>query len=102
MKKATRYINFFIVVIVFGLLLWWLVLVTDQSADVTKESGKATLKEQIGKTIRLSYSIEGVYPPSIEYLEKNYGLRIDEKYFVHYEVFADNIMPQYEVYDRPD
>lgn len=102
MKKVSRYINIFIVVIVFGLLLWWLVTVTNQSADVTKESGKSAIKEQIGKTIRLSYSIEGVYPPSIEYLEKNYGLRIDEKYFVHYEIFADNIMPQYEVYDRPD
>jgi hypothetical protein len=47
------------------------------------------------------YSIEGRYPPDYEYLEKNYGLKIDtDKYAVFYSLFASNIMPDITVLEK--
>ena len=44
------------------------------------------------------YAIEGRYPPSVEYLEENYGIQIDrERYHVFYEGFASNVMPDITV-----
>ena len=44
------------------------------------------------------YAIEGRYPPSVEYLEENYGIQIDhDKYNVFYDGFASNIMPEITV-----
>lgn len=41
------------------------------------------------------YAIEGRYPPSVEYLEENYGVRIDrDRYNVFYNGFASNVMPE--------
>ena len=102
MRKLASHLHIFIVVAIFALMISWVVVLSGKSSEMTAENSKIAVKEQIGKTIRLCYSIEGIYPPSIEYLKDNYGLIIDERYFVHYEIFADNIMPQYEVYDMEE
>ena len=47
------------------------------------------------------YATEGVYPPTIEYLEERYGVQIDrERYTVHYDIFAENLMPDILVLPR--
>lgn len=44
------------------------------------------------------YAIEGVYPPDLEYLEEHYGVQIDrDRYLVHYDIFAENLMPNITV-----
>ena len=44
------------------------------------------------------YAIEGRYPPSVEYLEENYGVMINrKKYHVFYDGFASNVMPDITV-----
>lgn len=43
-------------------------------------------------------AIEGSYPLSLEYLEDNYGVHVnDDLYFVNYEAFASNVMPSVSV-----
>ncbi|MCL2055836.1 MAG: hypothetical protein FWH02_01280 [Oscillospiraceae bacterium] len=45
------------------------------------------------------YALEGRYPLSISYLTENYGLSVDtDKFVVHYQAFASNIMPDIDVY----
>lgn len=57
------------------------------------------LSDAIKRSAVQCYAIEGFYPPSIEYLEDNYGLVVDhDNYVVIYHVFASNIMPDIEVY----
>lgn len=57
------------------------------------------LADAIVRSAVQCYAIEGFYPPSIEYLEDNYGLVVDhDKYVVSYSIFASNIMPDVEVY----
>ena len=55
-------------------------------------------EESIRRAVVSCYAIEGTYPESYEYIKDNYRVRIDEsKYFVRYEVFASNIMPEFRI-----
>ncbi|MEG1447953.1 MAG: hypothetical protein RR048_04075 [Oscillospiraceae bacterium] len=59
------------------------------------------LEQSINEAIVCCYSIEGKYPPNLEYLEKNYNLYINhDKYLVDYDIFASNIMPDVIVIDK--
>lgn len=47
------------------------------------------------------YSIEGYYPPSVEYMEEHFGLIYDkEKYYIEYSIIGDSIMPTFEITER--
>lgn len=62
------------------------------------ERGAQTLKDAVRRASVQCYAIEGRYPPSVEYLEENYGIIIDrDKYDVFYSGFASNIMPDITV-----
>lgn len=57
------------------------------------------LKDAVKRSAVQCYAIEGFYPPNVNYLVNNYGLIVDsEKYVVSYLVFAENIMPEIEVF----
>jgi hypothetical protein len=63
--------------------------------------GLAITEQGIRRAVIQCYAIEGAYPPSIEYLENNYGVQIDhEQYFVYYESYAENIMPDVIVREK--
>lgn len=64
----------------------------------TGERNQETLRKAIARASVQCYAIEGRYPPSVEYLEDNYGVQIDHnKYNVFYDGFASNIMPEITV-----
>ena len=53
-----------------------------------------TLEQAIHKSVAHCYAVEGVYPESLEYLKEEYGISYDsEKYFVDYQIWGENIMP---------
>lgn len=59
------------------------------------------IRQAVRRAAVQCYSIEGMYPSEVEYLEDNYGITIDnEKFFVDYSCMASNIMPEIEVYER--
>ena len=54
-----------------------------------------TLRKAVTRASVQCYAIEGRYPPSVEYLEENYGVQINrKKYNVFYDGFASNVMPE--------
>lgn len=54
-----------------------------------------TLKKAVTRASVQCYAIEGRYPPSVDYLEENYGIQINrKKYNVFYDGFASNVMPE--------
>lgn len=60
--------------------------------------GTETLRSAIRRASVQCYAIEGRYPPSVQYLEDNYGILIDrERYHVFYNGFASNVMPEITV-----
>ena len=59
------------------------------------------LEDSIRRACISCYSIEGIYPPTISYLQENYGLQLNDKHYtVFYEAFAENIMPEITVVIR--
>ncbi len=55
----------------------------------------------IDRAARQCYALEGAYPPTLEYLEDNYGLVLDhDRYHYLYEVIGSNIHPIIEVLDK--
>ena len=47
------------------------------------------------------YAVEGAYPDTLEYLKDHYQLAYDEeRYFVTYEAFASNLIPDIWVTER--
>lgn len=62
------------------------------------ENAAAAIRETVESSARQCYVIEGVYPPSLQYLEDNYGLEINtEEYYVVYDVYASNLPPAVKV-----
>ena len=44
------------------------------------------------------YAVEGKYPPSLDYIYENYGVRVDQnRYAVYYDIVAANLMPSVRV-----
>ncbi len=71
------------------------------AAQSSMEEGLRVTEDHLRRTIVSCYALEGRYPPSIAYLQEQYGLQVDEeKYIVHYEIFAENIMPDITVLER--
>lgn len=69
-----------------------------QFGERTGARDQETLKKAIARASVQCYAIEGRYPPSIEYLEENYGVMINrKKYNVFYDGFASNVMPDITV-----
>jgi len=54
--------------------------------------------DAIERAARQCYALEGAYPPTLDYLEENYGLTLDwNRYHYFYDVIGSNIHPIIEV-----
>jgi len=69
-----------------------------QTEESSRSEGLRILEDSIRRAVVIAYAVEGRYPESIEYIEENYGIRIDwSKYYVHYSIFASNLLPDITV-----
>ncbi|MBE6036617.1 MAG: hypothetical protein E7223_03195 [Clostridiales bacterium] len=63
--------------------------------------GKEQLETALRRAAVSCYAAEGIYPPSLSYLQEHYGLQIDEdRYLVFYEIQASNLMPEITVLEK--
>lgn len=86
---------------IFLLFISFLYFAVNSAEMGTDEEKYNVLKDALGRSIVQCYAIEGFYPPNVEYLEKNYGLVVDyDKYIISYNVFASNIMPEFDVFSK--
>lgn len=70
-----------------------LALLVAGHSDLTEDSAFA-IRAAVRRSAMQCYVVEGVYPPSLSYLEDNYGLQINhEDYYVTYDAFASNLPP---------
>lgn len=87
------------VLIFIGLLVFLSAGIGNVSSASEAES-RQILQEAVLRATVQCYAIEGMYPPDIKYLVDNYGLAFDrDRFIVHYEVFAGNILPDITVID---
>ncbi len=101
-KKASgSMLNMLLPLLVFLLFLILFYLGIGQTQRVADKENLQVLQQAVLRATVQCYAIEGMYPPNVAYLEKNYGVIIDaEKYIVHYEAFATNILPNIEVLEK--
>ena len=59
------------------------------------------LEETLRRAAVACYAAEGIYPPDLAYMQKRYGIQINEKrYMVDYIFIADNLMPDITVLEK--
>ena len=70
---------------------------TVSARDLSDESA-AAIKNAIRRGALQCYAVEGIYPPTLEYLEENYGLQVNSRdFYIRYDIFASNIAPEITV-----
>ena len=103
MRRKQQHSNWtpLIAVLLFTLVLCVVIVGTGQVATTASEEGMVATRQAIQRAAVLCYASEGFYPPTLAYIEENYGVQIDyENYVIGYEVFASNIMPSIRVAAR--
>lgn len=100
-KINTRLIVTVLSVALFIAVLCWFLIAVGRTEDAAASQRLEALKQSVENSITLCYSIEGVYPESLDYLIENYAVRYDtSEYIVHYDCFAANIRPSVTVIER--
>jgi len=75
---------------VMGIILYGL----SQTEASSKAEALRILDDSIRRAVVTCYAIEGRYPESVAYIEEHYNIHIDrDRFIVHYQIFATNIMP---------
>ena len=88
------------ILLVLAVVAFFVVCVTRLESG-RQAQGKQQLEEAVRRTVVTCYSVDGFYPPSIQYMQDHYGLQYDsKKYTIHYEVFASNLMPEITVLEK--
>lgn len=101
-KKKLNYFEAFGMTLFLIAVIVWFSLGFNDVGKANKAQQLSETRASVLKSVVLCYSVEGQFPPDIDYLKKNYGLFLnDDKYIVSYEVFAPNIMPDISVFERP-
>ena len=66
----------------------------------SRTKARESLEETLNRDIVHCYAVEGVYPPSLDFIEQNYGLEYDtDMLYVDYVPIASNIYPDVTVID---
>ncbi|MBR2729510.1 MAG: hypothetical protein IKD92_06525 [Lachnospiraceae bacterium] len=95
-KKKIPAILFLLLAVAAAALVWY--FASHVSARDLSEESAAAIREAIRRSALQCYAVEGVYPPTLEYLEDNYGLQVNTRdYYIRYDIFASNIAPEVTV-----
>ena len=66
-----------------------------------RDVDKQQLETALRRASAACYAAEGIYPPDLEYMQKHYGIRInEEEYTVIYQMIASNLMPDITVLEK--
>ncbi|MBP3784366.1 MAG: hypothetical protein J6I68_14065 [Butyrivibrio sp.] len=92
--------NFYrvISVVIFVLIAVFFIQAVEYSGRSSIEKEQESLENAISRDIVQCYALEGMYPPSLSYMEDHYGLTYDKNvFFVDYQPIAANLYPDYTV-----
>lgn len=90
-----------VIVLCIALAVGWFCLSVAELGRSSQEEGIRVLDRSLRRTAVACYAAEGFYPPDVAYMQTHYGLQYDEeRYYVHYEIFASNLMPDITVVEK--
>ncbi len=91
------FVRYIPAVIIFIVILTIVIFALNDINGTSESEGLTITENSVRRAVITCYAQEGSYPPDIEYLKENYGLRISDEYLVYYDIFASNIMPNITV-----
>jgi len=85
--------------IIFTLAIIGMILIGLRQAEQSNRAEELRLLEEaILRAAIHNYAVAGRFPESLSYISEKYKIYIDQSRFVvHYEVFAENILPNIKV-----
>ena len=88
-----------IIPVIFTIAIIVIVLIGLRQADeANRAEGLRVLEEALHRAVIHSYAVEGSFPESLAHITETYGIYIDStRFVVHYDVFAQNILPYIRV-----
>lgn len=90
-------------VILFVLVVVWFLVSVGNADDAAEKKRADSVYSMVMNGAVLCYSIEGEYPPDLDYLKENYGVIVDnDKYVVDYRYFGANIRPTVVVVEKTE
>ena len=99
-KKTVIYL--ILAAAVIAVLAVGIAVFTGLQREALLEEGAVSIRETVEKAARQCYVVEGVYPPTLAYMEENYGLKVNTKdYYITYSAFASNLPPTIIVTVKP-
>lgn len=102
-KKNHRSFRFSLTLLLFGLILLLFLYGVNTLSDSNVSRQKDSLEKVLSRSITYCYSVEGVYPESLEYLKEHYGLTYNEElFFVDYRTTGSNLLPDVTIIERKD
>ena len=99
-KKKRQSLGWIPTAAVFLLIGIWLFSALGDLQRGSGEEGRKQLELALQRSAAACYAAEGIYPPSVDYLVDHYGIQIEDKYVVYYDVFASNLMPEITVLEK--
>jgi len=89
------------ILIIFSMVLFFALTGFSDAQNASDVEGLRIAEESIWRAVISCFAAEGRYPPTFEYLQEHYGVTINEdRFIVHFNVFATNIMPDIVVLPR--
>lgn len=102
-KKSAGKFPLLFPVITFAVIVALFLIGVNQVSEHSSSEQKRSLETIIQRDVVHCYASEGSYPPSLDYLESNYGLTYDHsKFFVDYQPIGENIFPEITVFEKFD
>lgn len=88
-------------IVLFAAIALFMLYGLQNAAESSRVESLRSTEDALRRAVVSCYALEGRYPPSVAYLQEQYGLQINaDTYIVHYEIFAENIMPEITVLER--
>lgn len=81
-------------ILFFAVLIVFFFFAVQSISEDTLDRQESSLSDALNRSIVSCYSVEGTYPPSLEYIVNHYGLLYDEDtFFVDYRAIGANLYP---------
>lgn len=100
-KKEKHNIYQFFPVVLIAVIILGLVIFSNITQTNNMNKSREFLERALNRSISQCYALEGMYPPSLNYLIDNYGLTFDsEDYFIDYQYIGSNLRPDVTIIER--
>ncbi len=93
-KKKHIFKTSYIGIIVFIAVICVFLSAINYTADAATTRNEQALRNAISKDIVHCYAQNGYYPPSLDYIQKKYGLKYNtDEFFIDYQPTGSNMYP---------